>query len=61
MMEILCTHIWKWKNKVCWNYSKNGGNKENDRGGEFNYDIFCKYHNVPPYSNNMILKILKNK
>jgi hypothetical protein len=39
--------------------------KENDGGGEFNYDIlatmiccknFCKYHNVPQSNNNKINK-----
>jgi hypothetical protein len=41
VVEILCTHAWKWKNETCWNYSKNGGEgiKENDGGVEFNCDI----------------------
>jgi hypothetical protein len=41
MMEILRTHVWKWKNEVCWNCSRNGGGKikENDGGSEYNYDI----------------------
>jgi hypothetical protein len=40
MVEILCTYVWKWKNET-WNYSRNGGKgeKENDGGGEFNYDV----------------------
>jgi hypothetical protein len=40
-MSEVCTHIWKWKNKTCWNYSKNEGwgDKEDDGGGEFNFDI----------------------
>jgi hypothetical protein len=25
MVEILCTHVWKWKNETCLNYSRNGG------------------------------------
>jgi hypothetical protein len=39
--EVLCTHVWKWKNETCWNYSKKGekGIKENDGGDEFNYDV----------------------
>jgi hypothetical protein len=38
MVEILCTHVWKWKNKTHQNYCKNRGweIKENDGGGEFN-------------------------
>jgi hypothetical protein len=41
MVEILSTYVWKWKNETCWNCAKNGdgGIKENDGGGEFNYDI----------------------
>jgi hypothetical protein len=37
MMEILCTHIWKWRNETYWNYSRNGGKgiKENDGVDEF--------------------------
>jgi hypothetical protein len=34
------------------------GEKENDGGGEFKYDIycknFCKCHNVPPHNNKKI-------
>jgi hypothetical protein len=38
---MLCAHVCKWKNETCGNYSRNGGRwiKENDGGGEFNYDI----------------------
>jgi hypothetical protein len=34
--------VCKWKNETCGNCSRNegGGIKENDRGGEFKYDIF---------------------
>jgi hypothetical protein len=41
MVEILCTHVCKWKNETCGNYSRNRGGeiKENDRGGGFKYDI----------------------
>jgi hypothetical protein len=38
MLKILCTHVSKWKNETCGNYSRNGerGIKENDgEGGEF--------------------------
>jgi hypothetical protein len=40
MMEILCTHVCKWKNETCSNYSRRdeGRIKENDGEGEFNYD-----------------------
>jgi hypothetical protein len=41
MVEIVCTCVWKWKNETYWNYSKKEeeGIKDNDGGGEFNYDI----------------------
>jgi hypothetical protein len=41
MVEILCTHVCKWKNETCSSYSRNGGEgiKENDGGGEFKYGI----------------------
>jgi hypothetical protein len=40
MVDMLCTHVWKWKNEACRNYSKNGGGiKANDGGDEFNDDI----------------------
>jgi hypothetical protein len=41
MVEILCTHVYKWKNETCWDYSRNGGRRirENDGGGESNYDV----------------------
>jgi hypothetical protein len=50
MVEIFCTHLCKWKNETCWNYSRNGGEeiKENDGGGKFKYDEFlgiCRCHN----------------
>jgi hypothetical protein len=40
MVEIFCTHVWKWKNEICWNYSRNASSelKENYRGGEILYD-----------------------
>jgi hypothetical protein len=42
MVQILYTHVCKWKNETCWNYSRNGGGgiKENDGRGELSYDIF---------------------
>jgi hypothetical protein len=41
MVEILCTHVWKWKNDTCWDHSRNGGEEKikNVGEGEFNYDI----------------------
>jgi hypothetical protein len=38
MLEVLCTHVWKWSNETCWNCSKKGEGetKENDGGGESN-------------------------
>jgi hypothetical protein len=53
---ILCTHVCKWKNDTCWNYSKNGvGIKENDGMNSSKiyliyFKNFCKCHNVPPPS-----------
>jgi hypothetical protein len=29
MVHILCTHICKWKNDTCFNYSRNGGMGDN--------------------------------
>jgi hypothetical protein len=29
-------HVWKCKTESCWKYFKNGGIKENDKGGKFN-------------------------
>jgi hypothetical protein len=42
MVEILCTHVCKWKNETYWNCSGMGGGglKENDGEGKFNYDVF---------------------
>jgi hypothetical protein len=43
ILQMLCTHVCKWKNETCWNYSRNGGKegiKENNGGDEFKYDIF---------------------
>jgi hypothetical protein len=40
MVQILCTHVCKWKNETCCSCSRKGEIKENDGGGEFNYDIF---------------------
>jgi hypothetical protein len=35
-------NVCKWKNEICGNQPRKGGRevKENDGGGEFNYDIF---------------------
>jgi hypothetical protein len=35
MAQILCTHVYKWKNDIQRNYSRNGGErKENGRGDD---------------------------
>jgi hypothetical protein len=36
MVEILSTHVCKWKNENCWNDSSHGGRgiKESDGGGD---------------------------
>jgi hypothetical protein len=39
-MKILGTHVCKWENGTCWNYSRNGGRRGKGRGSEFKYDIF---------------------
>jgi hypothetical protein len=39
IVQILCTHVQKWKNDNCSNYSRNGG-EENGEGENFKYDIF---------------------
>jgi hypothetical protein len=42
MLEMLCTHVCKWKNETVETISGMGvkGINENDGGSEFNYDIF---------------------
>jgi hypothetical protein len=42
VVKKLCIHVCKGKNDACYNYSRNGeeGIKENNREGEFNYNIF---------------------
>jgi hypothetical protein len=30
MVEIICTHVRKWKNETCWNYSEN--KEKGDKG-----------------------------
>jgi hypothetical protein len=62
MVEMLCTHVWKWKNKICWNYSRNGGKriKEDNGGGELNYDILT-WVSVKIYSKTTIIKEIKKK
>jgi hypothetical protein len=42
IVQILCTHVCKWKIDTCGRYSRSGGGgiKENDGVSEFNYDIF---------------------
>jgi hypothetical protein len=40
VVQILCTHVRKWKKETCCNYSRKGGGrvKENGREDEFNCD-----------------------
>jgi hypothetical protein len=63
IMQILCTHVYKWENDTCWNYSRNRG-----RGNEGEWwrvvnstmiycKNFCKYHKIPLLS--MTIKIFK--
>jgi hypothetical protein len=42
IVQILHTHICKWKNDIIWNYSRNRGRqkKESGRGGDFKYNTF---------------------
>jgi hypothetical protein len=51
MVEILSTHVWKWKNETWWNYSKWRMGDEVNEGGLNLAKIHCKYsckcHNVP--------------
>jgi hypothetical protein len=35
----ICTHVCKWKNKTCGNYSRNGGGRDEGDDTIFNYDI----------------------
>jgi hypothetical protein len=56
LVEILCTHVQKWKNETCWNYSRNGGGEIKENDGGVNSTMiycknFCKCHNVPQCSN----------
>jgi hypothetical protein len=30
IIEILHTHVWKWNNKACWNYSKKEGGRKKE-------------------------------
>jgi hypothetical protein len=42
MVQILCTHVCKYKNDAYWNCSRNQGSgmKESSGGDEFKYVIF---------------------
>jgi hypothetical protein len=57
----LCTHVCKWKNETCGNYSRNGGREIKENDGGVNSTViyrkpFFKCHNVPQQNNNMIIK-----
>jgi hypothetical protein len=66
MVEILHTHVGKWRNDACSNYSRNGGKgvKENNGGDEFNYDILLRtFVNVtmyPQYNNKDVFREKEN-
>jgi hypothetical protein len=30
MVEILCTHVYKWENETCFNYSRNRGREDKE-------------------------------
>jgi hypothetical protein len=64
MVQILSTHVWKWKNETCQNYSRNGGRiKENDGGGNSNMIYgknFVKVTMYPQSNNNNIENIKKH-
>jgi hypothetical protein len=60
-VEVVTTHVWKWKKKTSWNYSGNGkgGIKENDGGVNSTMTCckdFYKCHSVSQYSNKMVIK-----
>jgi hypothetical protein len=62
MVEILHTHVCRWKHETCGNYFRNGGGriKENNGGGESKYcKNFCECYSVPQHNNNT--KEKKNK
>jgi hypothetical protein len=42
IVQILCTHVFKWKNDTCWNYSRNGEGqwRRMIEWGKFKYDIW---------------------
>jgi hypothetical protein len=46
MVEILSTHVCKWKNETCYNYSRSGGGDIIENGGRSKdnmiYMIYCK-------------------
>jgi hypothetical protein len=57
MVQMLYTHVCKWKNNIYWKYSRNGGIGRWRRMLEWlnsskinliYYKNFCKCHNVPP-------------
>jgi hypothetical protein len=53
MVEILCIHVWKWKNETYLNYFENRGGEIKEKNGGGNLTkIYCKHvckcHNVPP-------------
>jgi hypothetical protein len=64
MVQIICTHVCKWKNETCWNYSRNrtrGGWRRRVEGvnSSMIYLIYCKSSckcpSVPPPSTTIIV------
>jgi hypothetical protein len=52
VLEILCTHVWKWENEICWHCLEMGEEEKENDGGVDSIMIhcknFCKCHNVLP-------------
>jgi hypothetical protein len=53
VLQILCTHVCKWKSENCWNYSWFGGGRNKMMGWIqvwyiwYIHNNFYKWHNVP--------------
>jgi hypothetical protein len=62
MMQILCTHVCKWKNETCWNCSRNGVRGNKGQWFRVWIQLWCivtTFINVTMYSQNNNKKILK--
>jgi hypothetical protein len=38
VVEMLCIHVWKWKNVTCWNFQELGGG---DKGEWWRGEVKC--------------------